>query len=122
VTTDAELIGWSVAGDDSAFIEVVRRHAPAVSAYLARELAADRLKTSLVRFGSVRSVLERPMTDRIRTLAVAVRHCSSHAMALLANSAQRRPGAGYDDDAGALRSWPVVDDRIDGATVMRRAW
>lgn len=38
MASDAELIGWSLAGDADAFVEVVRRHAPAVSAYLVRRV------------------------------------------------------------------------------------
>jgi DNA-directed RNA polymerase specialized sigma24 family protein len=38
VASDAELIGWSLAGDHDAFIEVVRRHAQPVSAYLVRRV------------------------------------------------------------------------------------
>jgi RNA polymerase sigma factor (sigma-70 family) len=38
VASDAELINWSLAGDGDAFVEVVRRHAAAVSAYLVRRV------------------------------------------------------------------------------------
>jgi RNA polymerase sigma factor (sigma-70 family) len=38
VASDAELINWSLAGDGDAFVEVVRRHAAAVSAYLVRRI------------------------------------------------------------------------------------
>ncbi|MEV7971442.1 hypothetical protein AB0O34_36425 [Sphaerisporangium sp. NPDC088356] len=41
MTTDAELIGRSLAGDKEAFVEVVRRHEGAVGAYLARRVGRE---------------------------------------------------------------------------------
>jgi len=38
MTSDAELIGRSLLGDEQAFIEVIRRHEAAVGAYLARRV------------------------------------------------------------------------------------
>jgi hypothetical protein len=36
MASDAELIGRSLAGDEEAFVEVIRRHQAAVGAYLTR--------------------------------------------------------------------------------------
>ena len=57
MASDAELIGWSLAGDGEAFVEVVRRHEAAIGAYLARragrEVAKDLLsEVWLAAFGS----------------------------------------------------------------------
>ena len=41
MTSDAELIARSVAGDGEAFVEVIRRHEAAVGAYLARRAGRE---------------------------------------------------------------------------------
>jgi hypothetical protein len=41
MTSDAELIAQSLAGDADAFVEMIRRHEAAVGAYLARRAGRD---------------------------------------------------------------------------------
>jgi hypothetical protein len=41
MTSDAELIGRSLAGDGEAFVEVICRHEGAVGAYLARRVGRE---------------------------------------------------------------------------------
>jgi RNA polymerase sigma-70 factor (ECF subfamily) len=122
VTTDAELIGRSLAGDDSSFIEVVRRHAPAVSAYLARRAgrgpAEDLLgEVWLGAFGS-RSSYDRSYPDARPWLFGIAHHT-------LWRYWRTRPNEDLVPDMTTMPvlsdPWPVVDDRIDGAAVMRRA-
>jgi RNA polymerase sigma factor (sigma-70 family) len=122
VASDAELIGWSLAGDAGAFVEVVRRHETAVGAYLVRragpEAAKDLLsEVWLAAFGS-RGSYDRSFPDaRPWLFGVARNTLRRHWRSLPAE--QSLPdmadlGAGWDP-------WPGVDERLDGAVALHAA-
>jgi RNA polymerase sigma factor (sigma-70 family) len=122
VSSDAELIGWSVAGDGEAFVAVVRRHEAAVGAYLARragrEVARDLLgEVWLAAFGS-RGAYDRSFPDaRPWLFGVARNTLRRHWRALPAEEPlpdMVEFGDGWDP-------WPAVDERVDTAAVLRTA-
>ena len=41
MASDAELIGWSLAGDPDAFVEMINRHESAVWGYLRRRVGRE---------------------------------------------------------------------------------
>ncbi|MGH9129293.1 MAG: RNA polymerase sigma factor [Acidimicrobiales bacterium] len=121
MTADAELIGWSLAGNDDAFVQVVRRHAAAVSAYLVRRagraFAEDLLgEVWVAAFGS-RSSYDRSFLDARPWLFGIARN------ALRAHW-RHRPDEETEPDPATMAAlvdpWIEVDDRIDGAALMRR--
>jgi RNA polymerase sigma-70 factor (ECF subfamily) len=122
VASDAELIGWSLAGDGEAFVEVIRRHEAAVGAYLARragrEVAKDLLsEVWLAAFGS-RSAYDRSFPEaRPWLFGVARNTLRRHWRSLPAEEPlpdMAEIEAGWDP-------WPTVDDRVDGAKTLRTA-
>jgi RNA polymerase sigma factor (sigma-70 family) len=122
VASDAELIGWSLAGDGDAFVEVVRRHEAAVGAYLTRragaEVARDLLsEVWLASFGSRRSY-DRSYPDA-RPWLFGVAHN------LLRRHWRSRPAEDSVPDMAGLEAgwdpWPAVDDRVEGAATLRAA-
>jgi RNA polymerase sigma factor (sigma-70 family) len=122
VTTDAELIGWSLAGDGESFVEMISRHEAAVGAYLHRRVGrsvAEELLAEvwIAAFGS-RGTYDRSYDDARPWLFGVAR-----------NMLRRhwRNGRPEDlvDDLGELAAgsdpWPAVDDRVDGAALLRSA-
>jgi RNA polymerase sigma factor (sigma-70 family) len=122
VTTDAELIGWSLAGDAGAFVGVVRRHETAVGAYLSRragaEVAKDLLsEVWLAAFGS-RSSYNRSFPDARPWLFGVARNTLRRHWRSLPIEATLPDMA--DLEAGS-DPWSAVDERIDGAATLRTA-
>ncbi|MGH9065473.1 MAG: RNA polymerase sigma factor [Acidimicrobiales bacterium] len=121
MASDAELIGWSLVGDGSAFVEVVHRHGEAVSAYLVRRAgsgpAEDLLSEVWVAALGSRGSYDRSFPDaRPWLFGIARNVLRSH--------------WGHRTDQGPAREttptvladpWPEVDERIDGAALLRRA-
>jgi RNA polymerase sigma factor (sigma-70 family) len=122
VPSDAELIGWSLAGDAEAFVGVVLRHEAAVGAYLARragrQVAKDLLsEVWLAAFGSRRTYDRSFPNARPWLFGVARNTLRRHWRSLraeepLSDTADRE--AGWDP-------WPAVGERIDGAEALRTA-
>jgi RNA polymerase sigma factor (sigma-70 family) len=122
VTSDAELIGWSLAGDGEAFVGVVRRHETAVGGYLARragsEVARDLLsEVWLAAYGS-RSSYDRTFPDaRPWLFGVARNTLRRHWRSLPAEA----PLPDMEDADAGWDPWPAVYERLDGATALRDA-
>ncbi len=122
MTTDAELIGWSLAGDAEAFVDVVRRHEVAIGAYLTRRVGADLAKDILsevwlAAFGS-RSSYDRSFPDaRPWLFGVARNTLRRH----WRNRPAEDPLPDMADFEGGWDPWPGVDERIDGASALRTA-
>jgi RNA polymerase sigma factor (sigma-70 family) len=121
VASDAELIGWSLAGDGDAFVEVIRRHQGAVWAYLVRrvgrELAEDLLSEVWVAALHSRSSYDRSFPEARPWLFGIARNV------LRGRSLSRSPEDATDDWADLLQGfdpWPAIDERIDGAAILRR--
>jgi RNA polymerase sigma factor (sigma-70 family) len=122
MASDAELIGWSLAGDEEAFVEVIRRHETAVGAYLTRRagrgLAEELLgEVWIGAFGS-RRTYDRSFPDaRPWLFGVALNTLRRHW--------RSRPAEDPVPDLASLAAgwdpWPAVDERIDGEIVLRTA-
>ena len=119
MTSDAELIGRSLAGDGEAFVGVVRRHEGVVGAYLARRAGQEGAKDLLsevwlAAFGS-RSAYDRSYPDaRPWLFGVARNTLRRHWRSLPAEDPLPDMADGWDP-------WPAVDERIDGAAALRSA-
>jgi len=121
VTSDAVLISRSLAGDNDAFVEVVRRHAAAVSAYLVRRTdraaAEDLLAEVWVAAFSARSSCDQALPDACPWLLGIARN-------VLRRYWRMQPGAQASSDleelAAPVDPWPAVDEWIDSAAVVRR--
>jgi len=122
VASDAELIGWSLAGDREAFVEVVCRHERAVGAYLARRVGRGPAEDLLgevwtVAFGS-RGSYDRSYADaRPWLFGVALNTLRRYWRSRPAED----PVADLADLAVAADPWPEVDERIGAETALRRA-
>lgn len=122
MSTDAELIGWSLAGDGEAFVEVVRRHEAAVGAYLVRRagLGAAQDLLSEVWLAAFRS---RPSYDRSFANArpwlfgVARNTLRRHWRSLPAEV----PLPDMVDLEAGWDPWPAVEDQMDTDAVLRSA-
>lgn len=122
MTTDAELIGWSLAGDADAFMELVGRHEAAIWGYLVRRAGRQSAEDLL---------------GEVWVTAFAARHRYDRAFPsarpwlfgiagnVLRRSWRDRPAeaARADFDAFPLGQdpWPGEDERIHGAALLRRA-
>lgn len=122
MASDAELIGWSVAGDPDAFVEVIDRHEAAVWGYLVRragrEVAEDLLgEVWATAFGS-RGGYDRSYPNaRPWLFGVALNTLRRYWRSRPAEDSQ----ADMADLATADDPWPGVDERIDGEAVLRTA-
>ncbi len=122
MASDAELIGWSVTGDDEAFVELMRRHEAAVWAYVVRRVgrgqAEDLVSEVWVAALGARASYDRAF-DGARPWLFGI------ARNVLRNHWRSRPNEDLEADMGVLSTrsdpWPVVDEQIDGAAVLRRA-
>jgi RNA polymerase sigma-70 factor (ECF subfamily) len=122
VATDAELISWSLAGDGESFVEMITRHEAAVGAYLHRRVGrsvAEELLAEvwIAAFGS-RATYDRAYDDARPWLFGVAR-----------NTLRRHWRSGRPEDlfedlgdlAPVSDPWPGVDERVDGAAVLRNA-
>ncbi len=122
MTTDAELIGWSLAGDAEAFVDVVRRHEGAIGAYLTRragtEMAKDILSEVWLAAFRSRSSYDRSFADaRPWLFGVARNTLRRHWRSLPAED----PLPDMVDIETGWDPWPGVDERINGASALRTA-
>jgi RNA polymerase sigma factor (sigma-70 family) len=122
VASDADLIGWSLAGNGGAFVEVVRRHEAAIGAYLVRRSGPDVAKDLLsevwmAAFGS-RSSYDSSFPDaRPWLFGVARNTLRRHWRSQPAET----PLPDIGDHEVGWDPWPEVDERIDGASALRTA-
>jgi RNA polymerase sigma factor (sigma-70 family) len=122
VASDAELIGWSLAGDGEAFVEVIGRHESAVGAYLSRragrDVAEDLLAEVWVGAVGSRATYDRAYPDARPWLFGVARNT-------LRRHWRSRPAEDPVPDLGELAAkcdpWPAVDERVDGEAVLRTA-
>jgi RNA polymerase sigma factor (sigma-70 family) len=122
VTSDAELIGQSLAGDDDAFVEIVQRHAAAVSAYLVRRVGGGPAEDLL---GEVWVAAFASRRSYDRSFPEARPWLFGIALNMLRRYWRSRPNAESMPDMANVPiladPWPLIDERIDGAAVMQRA-
>jgi RNA polymerase sigma-70 factor (ECF subfamily) len=119
VTSDAELISCSLAGDDDAFVELVRRHAPAVSAYLVRRAGRGPAEELLGEVW-VAAYVSRASYDR--SCPEARPWLFGIARNTLRAHWRARSAEQLDPEMPVLLDpWPEVDERIDGMAVLRQA-
>ncbi|MGH8979670.1 MAG: RNA polymerase sigma factor [Acidimicrobiales bacterium] len=124
MTTDAELISWSLVGDGDAFVELVRRHEGAVWSYLVRragrQAAEDLLGEVWVAAFGARARYDRAFPSARPWLFGIAGN-------VLRRSWRDRPAAAFPIDAetdGEPPSedpWPTQDERIHGAALLRDA-
>ena len=119
--TDAELIGLSLTGEEEAFVEVIRRHQQAVWGYLVRRvgpgLAEDLLSDVWVAAWRSRGSYDGSFPEARPWLFGIARN-------LLRGPGRPEPAVAAGDPSrlgGGWDPWPTIDDRIDGATVLRNA-
>jgi RNA polymerase sigma factor (sigma-70 family) len=122
MTSDAELIARSLAGDADAFVEMIRRHEAAVGAYLARrvgrDLAEDLLGEVWTAALSSRGTYDHSFPDAGPWLfGVAHNMLRRHWRSLPAEE----PVADPADRAPGWDPWPLVDSRVDAERVLRAA-
>jgi RNA polymerase sigma-70 factor (ECF subfamily) len=122
VASDAELIGWSLAGDREAFVGVVFRHEAAIGSYLARRagtgVARDLLSEVWLAAYRSRSTYDRSFPDaRPWLFGVARNTLRRHWRSL--------PPEELLPDMADLEAgrdpWPAIDERIDTAAALRTA-
>jgi RNA polymerase sigma-70 factor (ECF subfamily) len=122
MTSDAELIGRSLAGDGEAFMEVICRHEGAVGAYLARragrEAAEDLLGEVWVAAFESRGTYDRSFAEaRPWLYGVALNRLRHHW--------RSRPAEDLVPDMTSMASgwdpWPAVDARVATRPVLRAA-
>jgi len=119
VASDAELIGCSLAGDDDAFVELVRRHAPAVSAYLVRRAGRGHAEDLLGEVW-VAAFVSRASYDQ--TFPEARPWLFGIARNTLRAHWRTRVDVQLNPEMPVrLDPWPEVDERIDGMAALRRA-
>lgn len=122
MTSDAELIAWSLAGDDDAFVEVVRRHAQVVGSYLVRRAGRGAAEDLL---GEVWVAALRARGSYDRSFAEARPWLLGIARNVLRAHWRRHPDEDLVADMVTLATfadpWAVVDERIDGAAVLHKA-
>ena len=122
MVTDAELISRSLAGDGESFVEMISRYETVVGAYLHRRvdrLVAEELLAEvwIAAFGS-RGTYDVTYDDARPWLFGVARNT------LRRHWRNRRPEdlvGDLGDLAPGSDPWPAVDDRVDGAAVLRNA-
>jgi RNA polymerase sigma-70 factor (ECF subfamily) len=121
VTSDAELIAWSLAGDDDAFVQVVRRHAGALSAYLVRRVGRDAAEDLL---GDVWVAAFVSRASYNRSFAGARPWLFGIARNTLRAHWRNALGEELMSEMAelpvVLNPWPELDERIDADAVVRR--
>ncbi|HEY0717237.1 MAG TPA: RNA polymerase sigma factor [Streptosporangiaceae bacterium] len=125
MASDAELIGRSVAGDEEAFIEVVRRHEVAIGAYLERRVGRAEARDLL---GDVWAAAFASRGTYDQSFAGARPWLYAMALNRLRHYWRSRPAEDLVPDvadltglAGGWDPWPAVDVRVDTRTVFRSA-
>jgi len=122
VVTDAELIGRSLAGDGESFVEMISRNEAVVGAYLHRRVGQSGAEELLAEvwiaaFGS-RGAYDHTYDDaRPWLFGVARNTLRRH----WRNRSQEDLTGDLGDLAPGSDPWPAVDDRVDGAAVLRTA-
>lgn len=117
--SDAELIGCSLVGNEDAFVELVHRHRGAISAFLVRRVgrsAAEDLLAEvwIAAFRSRRSYDRSRANARPWLFGVAL-----NTVRAFWRTRPRDDLAPDVIDVTSVDPWPAVDDRIDGATLLR---
>jgi RNA polymerase sigma-70 factor (ECF subfamily) len=122
MTSDAELIGRSLAGDGEAFMEVICRHEGAVGAYLARRAGREAAEDLL---GDVWVAAFQSRRTYDRSFAGARPWLYGVALNRLRHYWRSRPAEDLVPDVTSLASgwdpWPTVDARVDSRPVLRSA-
>lgn len=122
MASDAELIGWSLAGDDGAFVEMICHHEAAVWAYLVRRAGRGSAEDLLGEvwasaFGSRRLYDGSYPDARPWLFGIALN--------TLRRYWRSRPSEDLVSDMGDLPigtdPWPAVDERIEVETILRSA-
>jgi RNA polymerase sigma factor (sigma-70 family) len=117
VQSDADLLGWSVAGDVRGFSELVARHEKAVHAFLARragaQVAEDLLAEVWLAAFSARGSYDRSWPNARPWLFGIARN--------ILRSHYRRSRRAAPDLPFAIDPWSDVDDRLDGAEAIKSA-
>jgi RNA polymerase sigma factor (sigma-70 family) len=122
MTSDAELIGRSLAGDGEAFMEVIRRHEVAVGTYLARRAGREAAEDLL---GDVWMAAFESRRTYDRSFAGARPWLYGVALNRLRRYWRSRPAEDPVPDMTILANgwdpWPAVDARVDTQAVLRAA-
>jgi RNA polymerase sigma factor (sigma-70 family) len=122
MTSDAELIGRSLAGDGQAFMEVIARHEVAVGAYLARRAGREAAEDLL---GDVWVAAFESRKTYDRSFAEARPWLYGVALNRLRRYWRSRPAEDLVPDVTSLAAgwdpWPAVDARVDTQAVLRSA-
>ena len=122
MTSDAELIGRSQAGDGQAFMEVISRHEGAVGAYLARRVGREAAEDLL---GEVWVAAFESRGTYDRSFAGARPWLYGVALNRLRHYWRSRPAEDLVPDVSSMASgwdpWPAVDTRVDTQAVLRAA-
>ena len=122
MTTDAELIGRSLAGDGEAFMELICRHEGAVGAYLARRVGREAAEDLL---GDVWVAAFESRRTYDRSFAGARPWLYGAALNRLRRYWRSRPAEDLLPDLTSLASgwdpWPAVDERVDTQALLRAA-
>ncbi len=122
MTSDAELIVRSLAGDGQAFMEVIGRHEAAVGAYLTRRVGREAAEDLL---GDVWVAAFESRRTYDRSFAGARPWLYGVALNRLRRYWRSRPAEELRPDVTSLASgwdpWPAVDARVDTQVVLRAA-
>jgi RNA polymerase sigma factor (sigma-70 family) len=122
MTSDAELIGRSLAGDGEAFVEVICRHEGAVGAYLARRVGREAAEDLL---GDVWAAAFESRRTYDRSFAGARPWLYGVALNRLRHYWRSRPAEDLVPDVASMAKgwdpWPAVDARVDTQAVLRAA-
>jgi RNA polymerase sigma factor (sigma-70 family) len=122
MTSDAELIGRSLAGDEQAFMEVIGRHQVAVGTYLARRAGRAAAEDLL---GEVWVAAFESRKTYDRSFAGARPWLFGVALNRLRHYWRSRPAEDLVPDVSGLAAgwdpWPAVDARVDTRAVLRSA-
>jgi RNA polymerase sigma factor (sigma-70 family) len=122
MTSDAELIGRSLAGDREAFMEVVSRHEAAVGAYLARRAGREAAEDLL---GEVWVAAFESRRSYDRSFAEARPWLYGMALNRLRHYWRSRPAEDLVADVTGLATgwdpWSAVDAGVDTRAVLRAA-
>lgn len=121
MTSDAELISWSLSGDGEAFVEMLDRHEAAIWAYLVRragrQLAEDLLgEVWAAAFASRRSYDRSFPEAKPWLFGIALNTLRRH----WRSQRLEDPTADLSDRLAVCDPWPVEDDRIEGERLLRR--
>ncbi|MET8141549.1 sigma-70 family RNA polymerase sigma factor [Sphaerisporangium sp. NPDC005288] len=122
MTTDAELIGRSLAGDTEAFMEVICRHEGAVGAYLVRRVGREAAEDLL---GDVWVAAFESRRNYDRSFPEALPWLYGVALNKLRHYWRSRPAEDLVPDLTGMANgwdpWPAVDARVDTQAALRLA-